>query len=128
MMKKVTKRSEDTFSLVQGELPVHTKEQYDWETKQKFGFEPWHLATLVLIIDVCILCMYFFVNTFVQFQLPIGYGSLAFNFICLITSFILVKKKQWSLGTLRFSKLINTVALCITIVVLIMTIIIDSLA
>lgn len=127
MMKNNAQKKENaTFDLAEGVLPSLKPEKYEWE--KKFGFEPWHLTTLALIIDVAILLMYLFINAWINFQLPIGYCALFFNFSCCIISYILLKKKRWALNTIRFTKMINIVTVCISIIVLAITLFIDSIS
>ena len=109
------------FELIEGNLPKQKKITYDWETKKTYGFEPWWLSTLVLLLDVFILYMYFFINVLVEAQLFIGYTLLILNSILIFMSFWLCHKKSWSQSAFKFSKLIQNVALCITVVVFIIT-------
>lgn len=114
------KRTKDTtVSLVKGQLPPkEKKEVYDWEQKATRTLEPWHLSSIALIGDVLILIMYMFIDVGISYQLPIGLTGLIVGLLLIGISMYLTYKKKWSIGVLRYSKMINGVALCITLVLL----------
>ncbi|MGL4799659.1 MAG: hypothetical protein ACRCWY_09755 [Cellulosilyticaceae bacterium] len=128
MKNTKAKKQHATFDLAEGTLPSLKKEAYDWEKKIPLRLEPWHLTTFALLLDVCILVMYFFINVGVSYQVPIGYCTLILNFSFCVLSYILLKKKHWPINVSRFTKMINVVALCITVIVLAITLLIDSMA
>lgn len=113
-----------SFDMVKGELKKNKKVQYEWETKPKYGIEPWHFSTATLIIDILILAMYLFVEKGIHLQIPIGYGGLILSVLGIIISYILLKTKSWSIGVTRYTNLINIVAICITSILLGLTLLI----
>ena len=113
-----------SFDMVKGKLKKSQKVQYEWEEKTKYGIEPWHFSTATLIIDILILAMYLFEEKGVHLQIPIGYGGLILSVLGIIMSYILLKTKSWSLGVTRYTNLINIVAICITSILLGLTLLI----
>ena len=107
MKKNSSQTKEVSFELVQGKLASTKKEKYDWAKEKQYGLEPWHLTTVALILDVCVLLMYLFVNILVAYQIPIGFCVIVVNTLLILASFYLLKKKGYSQGTRRFSKTIN---------------------
>lgn len=107
-----------SFDMVKGELPKEKKIHYEWEQTQKHGFEPWYLSFIALILDILILVMYLFVDEWVALQIPIGYTGLLLSVISIIVSYILLKKKTWSIGVARYTRLLNGTAIGITAVLI----------
>ncbi|MGL4362307.1 MAG: hypothetical protein ACRCSG_03380 [Cellulosilyticaceae bacterium] len=125
-MKKNTKQKKQNISFVEGTLPTNKRETFDWEKKSPRIVEPWHLTTVALLINVMILLMYFFVMSFVEWQVTIGMLFVILNIILIVLSYVMLYKKQWSLPITRFTKMINVVAICITSIVLVITLILVS--
>lgn len=111
------KMDKSSFELTKGTLPSLKKETYDWEKKDGFHFEPWHLTTVSLILHSLILLMYFFVNAFIDYQLMLGYIGIGISILCIVISMFMLKRKTWPIGTTKFTKLINHVAIGVTLAV-----------
>lgn len=107
-----------SFDMMRGELPKDKKIHYEWEQTQKRGLEPWHFSALALVLDVLILIMYLFVDQGVALQIPLGYAGLILSVISIIVSYLFLKRKQWSMGITRYTKLLNRTAIGITAAVI----------
>lgn len=117
----MTKQDKTSFELTKGHLPSSKKVFYSWETKHSFQWEPWHLTTLALVLDLFIMLMYLYMHLEHTLQLKISYGVLIFNSCILVGSIWWLKSKPWGIGVRRFGALLNTVTCCITLVLVLFT-------
>lgn len=111
-----------SFDVVKETLPKKKKVHYEWEKPQNHVLEPWHFSTISLTLDVLILMMYLFVDL----QIPLGYTGLLLSVISIIMSYLLLKRKKWSIGIVRYTQLINRLAIGITTVMVLLTALISA--
>lgn len=115
-----------SFDVVKGTLPKKKKVHYEWEKPQNHVLEPWHFSAVSLTLDVLILMMYLFVDQWIALQIPLGYTGLLLSVISIIMSYLLLKRKKWSIGIIRYTQLINRLAIGITAVMILLTALISA--
>lgn len=115
-----------SFDVVKETLPKKKKVHYEWEKPQNHVFEPWHFSTVSLTLDILILMMYLFVDQWIALQIPLGYTGLLLSVISIIMSYLLLKRKKWSISIIRYTQLINRLAIGITAIMILLTVFISA--
>lgn len=70
--------------------------------------------------------MYLFVDQWIALQIPLGYTGLLLSVISIIMSYLLLKRKKWSIGIIRYTQLINRLAIGITAIMILLTVFISA--
>jgi len=95
-------------------------------TIQNHVLEPWHFSTVSLTLDILILMMYLFVDQWIALQIPLGYTGLLLSVISIIMSYLLLKRKKWSISIIRYTQIINRLAIGITAIMILLTVFISA--
>ena len=118
-----------SFDVVKETLPKKKKVHYEWEKPQNHVLEPWHFSTVSLTLDVLILMMYLFIDQWIALQIPLGYTGLLLSVISIISiimSYLLLKRKKWSISIIRYTQIINRLAIGITAIMILLTVFISA--
>lgn len=110
------------FGIIKEKKPKKVKEEEPFKA-EPFKWEPWHLSTATLLLDVIILAIYLFAPLTRIPLLVIGYGGVLLGGVFVVITYLWLyhPKVKHTMQVNRFTGLINSVALFITLAIFFLT-------